>query len=278
MSARRLVLLIPVTFVVLVETASASKLVLTPPAINAPWFFEDGVAARGDAAVARQRFAQAAEHFDRWWMEPGSKSPALAVNRGRAHFLAGNMPQAIRAFRDGLDLYPWDADLQRALTAARATVAYPTETSPAERVRPDPPNALRNRVSPWDLFLAASACSLLLTVGLARRLTARDGWSTPLALVGLLGLLTVAAAGTHIATDRPGPVLVLTADEVLRTGNGAAFPARTAAPLPRGAEVRQLARRGGWVQVELPGGAVGWVREPEGGLTTEAQRHREDKE
>ena len=29
--------------------------------------------------------------------------------------------------------------------------------------------------------------------------------------------------------------------------------------LPRGAEVRELARRGGWMQVEIPGGAVGWV-------------------
>ena len=31
------------------------------------------------------------------------------------------------------------------------------------------------------------------------------------------------------------------------------------APLPAGAEVRELSRRGGWVQVELPGGAVGWL-------------------
>jgi hypothetical protein len=57
-------------------------------------------------------------------------------------------------------------------------------------------------------------------------------------------------------------VLVLTADEVLRTGNGPSYPARLDAPLPRGAEVRERARRGGWVQVELTGGAVGWVREP----------------
>ncbi|HET6574939.1 MAG TPA: hypothetical protein VFG68_15140 [Fimbriiglobus sp.] len=205
------------------------------------------------------------------------RTAALALNRGRAHFLAGNLPQAIRAFRDGLDLYPWDADLQRALTAARATVAYPTESDPAERVRPDPPNALRNRVSPWDLFLAASVCSLLLTVGLARRFTARDDWSAPLVVVGLLGLLVVAAAGTLIATDRPGPVLVLTADEVLRTGNGPSFPARIDAPLPRGSEVRALARRGGWVQVELPGGAVGWVREPEEERTTESQRTQREK-
>jgi hypothetical protein len=223
--------------------------------------FHEGVANRDNAAVARPEFARAADGFDgQWGLAP--RSPGLALNRGRAHFLAGNLPQAIRAFRDGLDLYPWDADLQRALTTARAAVAYPAGSDPAERVRPDPPSALRNRVSPWDLFLAASAFALLLTIGRARRLTTQDGWATPLAVVGLLGLIAVAAAGITIAADRPGPVLVLAADEVLRTGNGPSFPSRTDAPLPRGAEVRELARRGGWVQVELPGGAVGWVREP----------------
>jgi hypothetical protein len=223
-------------------------------------YFRSGVWEREDAAAARPWFAKSADLFDFDW-SVGPRTPTLALNRGRAHFLAGQLPQAIRAFRDGLELAPWNAELQRALTAARAAVAYPTESDPAERVRPDPPNALRNRVSPWDLFLAATAFALLLTLGLARRLTARDGWATPLAVAGLLGLIAVAAAGITIAADRPGPVLVLTADEVLRAGNGPSFPARTDAPLPRGAEVRELARRGGWVQVELPGGAVGWVRE-----------------
>ncbi len=235
------------------------------------WHFQRGVEFRENAALARTEFASAAEEFDSRWAE-GPRSPGLVLNRGRAHFLAGNLPQAIRAFRDGLDLYPWDPDLQQALAAARAAVAYPTETDPTERVRPDPPNALRNRFSLWDLFVAASLGALLLTVGLARRLTARDRWSVPLAAVGLLGLIVVAVAGITIVTDRPDPVLVLTADEVLRTGNGPSFPARIDAPLPRGAEVTELARRGGWVQVQLPGGAVGWVPESREERTTESQR------
>jgi hypothetical protein len=245
--------------------------ILTGPGDTRRAEFEKGVTARDNAAVARPHFARAAQHYDLDWYTNHSRphdtshTPALALNRGRAHFLAGQLPQAIRAFRDGLDLDPWDADLQRSLALARAAVAYPTEAKPDERVRPDPPPWLRSHVSPWDLFLAASACSLLVTVGLARRLTARDDWSAPLAVVGLVGLIAVAVVALKIdadaRADRANPVLVLAADEVLRTGNGTAFPARIDAPLPRGAEVRELARRGGWVQVELPGGAVGWVRE-----------------
>jgi hypothetical protein len=242
--------------------------------------FQWGLDHRSDSAAAKPIFRGAAEMFDSDWAKR-RPTPALALNRGRAHFLAGDLPKAIRAFRDGLDLFPWDAELQRSLVLARAAVAYPTEADPAARVRPDPPAWLRSHVSPWDLFLAASACSLLVTIGLARRFTARDGWAAPLAVVGLVGLIVVAAVAVKIdadaRADRANPVLVLVADEVLRTGNGTAFPARIDAPLPRGAEVRELARRGGWVQVELPGGAVGWVRESavlgaEEERTTESQR------
>ncbi len=226
--------------------------------------FRYAVQARGDATEARRVFGLAAQGYDHvWHTEP--HTPAIALNRGRSHFLAGQLPQAIRAFRDGLELYPWDAELQQGLLACRAAVAYPTEADPAVRVRPDPPNSLRHRVSPWDLLVAATAFSLLLTVGLAHRLTARDGWSVPVAVVGLVGLLVVAAAAwaidAEVRADRANPVVVVTADTALRTGDGTAFPARLDSPLPRGAEVRELARRGGWVQVELPGGAAGWIPE-----------------
>ena len=57
------------------------------------------------------------------------------------------------------------------------------------------------------------------------------------------------------------PLLVVTRDATLRRGNAEAYLPRIDPALPPGAEVRQLARRGGWVQVQLPGGAVGWLPE-----------------
>ena len=226
--------------------------------------FQEGVKLREDAAAARERFAAAAVHYQEGW-DAGHRTPAWAMNRGRAHFLAGNLPQAIRAFHDGLTLAPWDADLQAGLANSRTLVAYPTESQPAERVHPDPLTALRHRVSPADLFVAAVVGSLLVTVGLAARLTARPDWAVPTTAVGVASLILVAAVAGKLeldaAADRDAPVRVIAADVTLRTGNGTAFDARLPAPLPRGAEVRELRRRGGWVQVELPGGAVGWVPE-----------------
>ena len=48
-------------------------------------------------------------------------------------------------------------------------------------------------------------------------------------------------------------------DAVLRKGNSAGYPARLEPKLPRGVEARKLGERGGWVQVRLAGGAVGWL-------------------
>jgi hypothetical protein len=226
--------------------------------------FREGLRHRADAATARPYFAEAARGYDLAW-QSGLKTRDRALNRGRAHYLAGNLPQAIRAFRDGLELDPWDAGLQHGLAVCRAAVAYPTETEPAERVRPDPPTSLRHRLSPWDLFAAASIASLLVVVGAARRLTAADGWAVPVAGLGLAGLLAVGVATWLIeqdrAYDREYPVVVLTGEATLRTGNGPTFAPRLEAFLPRGAEVRELGQRGGWVQVELAGGAVGWLPE-----------------
>jgi hypothetical protein len=213
--------------------------------------FLRGVERRHDAQLAQQEFREAAKDYE--LLIPVHH---VALNRGHAHYLAGELPQAIRAFRDGLDLAPWDADLQRGLATCRAKVAYPMEATPAERVCPDPVASLRNRVSPADLLAVVAVSALLLTAGLARRFTTEDSWSTPVAALGGIGLLVALVAGIVIdqqnRAELEHPVGVVATDTVLRSGNGTSFPPRVEAPLPRGAEVRELGRRGGWGQVELP--------------------------
>jgi hypothetical protein len=53
--------------------------------------------------------------------------------------------------------------------------------------------------------------------------------------------------------------VVLANDVDLRKGNADAYPERLDAKLPRGVEARKLAERGGWIQVRLAGGVVGWI-------------------
>lgn len=252
------------SLVVLIGSAASTGAFSRPPA----WFaFQNGVAARQNAAEARPLFLKVAADFDgEWQSSPASRTTGIALDRGHAHFLAGNLPQAIRAFHDGLALAPYDAELQHSLAAARGTIDYPRPAAPAERVRPDPPGEWRNRVAPWDLYRVAAVCGVLVVVGLGKRLTTRPDWAVPVAVAGGLGFLVVAGCGWQMhrerLADEAKPVAVVAADgATLRTGNGDAFPPRVVEKLPRGAEVRVIGRRGGWAQVELPGGAVGWLSE-----------------
>jgi hypothetical protein len=218
--------------------------------------FARGVDARDDAKAARPHFIEAAKGYDTAW-QAGNRSPALATNRSRAHALAGDLPGAVLAAREGVRETPTDAELVAQLEALRDAVPYP------QGVRPDKPAGLRTRLSPWDLFAVAAAGVSLMVVGVARRFTTRDGWAVPGAVVGgvLLGLVGLAAWQLQREAAAEPPPLVVVRPTALRKGNGDTYERRLESDLPRGAEVAARVRRGGWVQVELPGGVIGWLPE-----------------
>lgn len=220
--------------------------------------FREGIENRHDAAAARPKFVEAARGYDAAW-QAGDRTAAVAANRGRAHALAGDLPGAVAAVLAGLRETPYDAGLQQDLETLRDQVAYPPG------LRPAPPRDWRHRVSSWDLFAFAAAGVLLAAVGVARRFTARDDWAAAAAAVGAVGLLAALTLGWQLAREAEReadtPVRVLVRDTTLRKGNGDTHPPRLDAKLPRGAEVWELARRGGWVQVQAANGAVGWVSE-----------------
>ncbi|HEY2787056.1 MAG TPA: SH3 domain-containing protein [Fimbriiglobus sp.] len=191
-------------------------------------------------------------------------SPAEADDRGKVAAVAGNLPAALLDFRLGLAENPGDRELGDLLEAARDLVAYPPVSDSAERIRPDPPGKWDRWVGAWELTAAGVGFAGLFAIGLAGRFTVRPRWAWSVLLVGLIGFSAVVAAMLW-PRDRGGTVAVVVPESgaVLRTGNADSYPPRTAFPLPRGAELTVLIRRGGWVQVQLAGGAVGWVREGE---------------
>lgn len=56
--------------------------------------------------------------------------------------------------------------------------------------------------------------------------------------------------------------LVVIAEDgvLLRKGNHENFPPRYETPLNRGVEAQLLFERGDWLQIQLGGGEIGWVR------------------
>lgn len=211
-------------------------------------------------ANAASSFAVAAADYNEL-CRGGAENAALRRNEGNACLLAGNIPAAILAYREGLRLAPGDPRLLSGLNAARRAVVYP----PSGLGRPpaDWPSWLPRLNPVLALGLAAGLYSLGWLIGVCWRLTGRPrlawigaaSWMIALALGATLVL-----GGRLQARDRDQPITVIDRDGVvLRRGNGEAYPAAYEVPLNRGVEARLRCRRGGWVQIELSGGEIGWL-------------------
>ncbi|HTU90829.1 MAG TPA: hypothetical protein VMF69_12190, partial [Gemmataceae bacterium] len=112
--------------------------------------------------------------------------------------------------------------------------------------------------------LAAVGCYVLGCVVVTRwRMVRRERLLT----VGLLALLLAGVLSGWLllrAEERHEreihPLVVIARNGVLlRRGNSMVFPPRYDTPINRGIEGRLLFERGGWVQIELSGGEIGWV-------------------
>jgi hypothetical protein len=225
--------------------------------------FQAGVAARDDAAKARRQFAQAAACWEKLWWE-GEQTPALARNRARAHYLAGNLPQALVAIHQGLALAPWDRHLQREWAALREEVAKTCDPKLRPACQPISLGWLRRGCSPWEIWGLVTGLWWGGWLALARfRMVRRGYWGVIAG--GLFGGAVLLAAVWEWEQwqwqreECHHPLLILARPTLLRTGNATEYPPYWPSPLPAGVEGRWTGQRGAWVQWQLPDGTRGWV-------------------
>lgn len=251
--------------------ALAAILLTAAPALAAPpsdtlaeaeAAFAEGVALRGDSEKARPAFARAAARYDILWSH-GHRTPELALNRSRAHRLAGSLPRAVAALHEGLAVARFSRPLQTELADARAAVQFPLDGELAAQCQPPPVRGISARVSPADAWVVGGGLWLLACTGVARFVMTRGAVWLAFAALWVCALLALGGLWGQDLRDRAReealPLLIVADDATLRRGNAGSYPARFDAVLPKGAEVRELGRRGGWVQVRLAGGAIGWL-------------------
>jgi len=224
--------------------------------------FAEGTAKRDDSANARPAFARAAAAYDELWQR-GHRDPDLALNRAHARRLAGNLPGAIAALNEGLAVARWSRPLQIALEDARSAVGYPLTSDLATQCRPTPPATIGTRLPPSEAWPIAALLWLLACGGVARFAMTRSAWWLIFAGVWLAALALYGGLWLQDYRQRErenAARLVIVADDaILRRGNADTYQMRLDAKLPKGVEVRELTRRGGWVQVRLASGVVGWL-------------------
>ncbi len=241
--------------------------------------YRQGAAAYGTARPARQYFATAADRYAQL-VRRGVNNPAVFADLGQSYLLTGDLPRAILAYRHGLRLDPNNRTLQDRLEDARNQVLY---TTPGAFGRPPvdnwPPWFPRLTLC-WRLILAL-VCYGVACLALTRWLMTRNGVylalaSPALVLAAFLGARLFLTAQDR-AWEKTHPAVVIAGTEVvLYKGNGANYPCydaenhtwletgdsipAAASRLPVGAEAQVRFDRGDWLQIELAGGEIGWVR------------------
>lgn len=186
--------------------------------------------------------------FDAAWHD--KPSVTTAINRGRAHWLAGNVPEAMRAFREGERLAPWNAEIRADLDAARDALGT---TAPVP--------SFAARVGPADVWAVAILSSLAVGVGGTVWLLTRRNNVLILAAAGVAGWIALIVV-TFLATNRTEPFAIVAVEGVqFRAGNAVSYELQSSDALPLGTEVIVLGRRGGWVRARAPAGQVGWLPE-----------------
>jgi hypothetical protein len=222
-----------------------------------------GLETRADAAQAGPHFREAAATYERL-RELGVHNPLLARNLAQAHLLAGDLAESIRAYHLGLRMAPYDKDLQAGLAYAREQIQYPTIGNLGASCRPRERRSLLEFASA-DTFGAAAALGYLMAM-----LAFARAWMTRRAGSWISGSLLLAASIVMVSwtwweeqciadVNRLPLVIVAENGTPLHRGNGEDYPLRLNDKLPAGVEMRVLAERGGWLQVQLAGGEVGWV-------------------
>jgi tetratricopeptide (TPR) repeat protein len=223
--------------------------------------FLAGVKSPGTALETKQ-FHQAAECYEELHRR-GVHSSALFMNQGNAYLLAGNVPEAILAYRRGLRLNPDNRQVRANLAFARDQVVYSSADNfarPPESYWPPWLPRLTVQSTFWLTFIFYA----LAWIGLA--------WQWMMPLESRRWIIWVAVAGTALfgvvfalqmraeRSESEHPVVILAADQTyLQKGNHSLYPRADDTPLNRGVEARLVQFRGNWLQIELAGGQIGWV-------------------
>ncbi len=200
------------------------------------------------------KFSDAAATYEKLALS-GQTSAALFFNLGNSYFKAGQLGQAIAAYRQADQLAPRDADVRANLQFARRQVAMPT-LEPARWQQ-----ALANlTLNEWTLLSAVAMWILFLL------LAARQWWPNTRGpfrnYVRLMSVAVVILGGCLAAAYYQNRVyrraIVITRDAVVRLGP--LGESQEAFTVHDGAELQVNDQKDDWLAVSAGPGRFGWIR------------------
>jgi tetratricopeptide (TPR) repeat protein len=220
-------------------------------------FASSAVETQFDAAnrlYAQNKFSEAAAAYEQI-ITNGAVSPVLYFNLGNAHFKAGQIGDAITAYRQAERLTPRDPDLRANLRFAQNRVQGPTlKTTAGQRWL----GTLS--LNEWT-WLGIAGIWLTLSLLIARQIKpalvpALKNWTWLSAAGTVVLFICLALAAPQNSTDR---VAIVTVAEVM-VRNSPLDEAPSSFTAHDGAELRVLDHKDEWVQVTDDARHFGWVK------------------
>lgn len=203
---------------------------------------------------AQSKFADAAAAY-RQIITNGTVSPALFFNLGNAHFKAGQLGQAIAAYRQAEELAPRDPDVRANVQFARNRVQGPRLSMSLWRQKLGTLSARE--------WVTLSTVAVWITFGLLGARIIKPSLRLPLrpwTLVSIIGTLLI-ITGAKLATSQSASTqtaIVITTDATVRTSPFEESPSAFTAH--DGAELRILDRKNDWLQVTDGSRNFGWIK------------------
>jgi tetratricopeptide (TPR) repeat protein len=244
-------LLVPVRALAVQAEAAAA-----PGGVSADALFREGcdLYEKGDFASALADFEEIKDE--------GIRNATVYFNLGNCYYRQGQMGKAVANYRRSLLLAPGDVDVRvnlnivrRSLGAGDTTAAYASSLS-----APGGPHTLSPRQFQTIFFAAYYLAAVFLLGVLFLKPRFRRPAIYALAVSILVAGFAMALSRRSISQIRSREEAVVVVDRApLKSGPGSAF--EEISTLPDGFELRQRARSGMWIEVQLRTGEVGWVRE-----------------
>lgn len=210
---------------------------------------------QGNKLYAQKDYAGAAQAYEQA-LQAGHNA-AVHYNLGNALFKAGNLGKAILNYRRALYLAPRDPDIATNLDFVRnyRVDKVPGAPSPLARVLGDLFHRLSQREASWLAALCFALAGLCLAVWIVNRWVVFVVLASAIAAIALFAFVTQQAWNGEVA-EHPAVVIVPEVNAL----SGPSDEAKQILLLHDGTEVRIRETRAGYMLVQLPGGAGGWIR------------------
>lgn len=220
-----------------------------------------------DPVASKESFRRSANRFQ-ILVDDGIENGKLWYNLGNAQLQAGEVGEAIAAYRSAQRYIPSNDRFLANLQHARTLVSNPIRT---ENTR-----SMLKRLAFWHESLPTK---VRLTVGVLvwfgfwglvsiRLCRPISGFKIASIALGCAAIVLGISVGADIV-DQHQDNGVLTANEtIIRKGNGVNYSPMLNEPIREGIEFEIIGQRPDWLHIRLPNGTTGWIQEEDAQVVT----------